>query len=252
MLKLINFCFKKSSLFVLVLGSLLFLTIKSASADKMNSPNYQIEWTNLNMTSGKKTSPDSGTTVTDTAGQTAPGRYTSAGFIVRAGFQYMYSIIPFSFSLSKTIINLGTLTPETFTTETATLTVSSGSAFGYQVTVLADGKLRKNDSVFIPDTQCDNPLDPCTISQAKSWTSTLSYGFGYNMQGTDVPLTFVDETYFRPFPSAAEGQNPAVVMTGTIVGKDKQATITYKVNVAATQEAGSYQNTINFVATPFY
>lgn len=224
----------------------------TAFAESMDSPNYKLEWTNLNMTSGKKTSPGTGNIVTDTVGQTAAGKYSSSGYIVRAGFQYIYSIIPFTFSLSKITVNLGTLTPNTFSTQSETLTVSVGGAFGYSVSAVEDDQLRKSTSVYIPDTECDSALDPCTVTDAKVWISTTRYGFGYNMSGTDIPATFVDSTYFRPFPSKTDGGSPAVVMSGTNVGKDIQSTITYKVNISNTQEAGSYQNIINFVATPSY
>lgn len=221
-------------------------------AEKMDSPNYKLEWTNLNMSSGKKTSPNSGTVITDTVGQTAAGKYTSTGYIVRAGFQYIYSTVPFTFSISKTTINFGSLVADNPATTSAVLTVSNGSAFGYQVTAIEDDQLRKSETVYIPDTQCDNVLDPCTVNTAKVWISNNRYGFGYDMTGTDIPTTFVDETYFRPFPSKQDGGNPVVVMSGVNIGRNKQATITYKVNISNVQEAGSYQNIINFVAIPFY
>lgn len=239
-------------LIFLFLIFLFTLTSQSVFAEFLESPNYKLEWTNLNMTSGKKTSPGTGNVITDTVGQTAAGKYSSSGYIVRAGFQYIYSIIPFSFTISKTAISLGSLSPDIPATESATLTVSSGSAFGYQVTAIEDDQLRKSASVFVPDTQCDNALDPCDVTNAKVWLSTTRYGFGYNMTGTDIPATFTDNTYFRPFPSKADGGSAAVVMTGTNVGKNKQATIGYKVNISNTQEAGSYQNILNFVATPSY
>lgn len=221
-------------------------------AEFMDSSNYRLEWTNLNMTSGKKTSPGTGNIITDTVGQTAAGKYSSSGYIVRAGFQYIYSIIPFSFTVSKTSISFGSLSPDTPSTQSATLTVSSGSAFGYQVTAIEDDQLRKSASVYISDTQCDNALDPCTATNAKVWVLATRYGFGYNMTGTDIPATFTDSTYYRPFPSRTDGGSAAIVMTGTNVGQNKQSTITYKVNISNTQEAGAYQNIINFVATPSY
>lgn len=237
---------------LLFLIFLFTLAPQEVFAEFLESPNYKLEWTNLNMTSGKKTSPGNGNIITDTVGQTAAGRYSSSGYIVRAGFQYIYSIIPFSFTISKTSINLGSLSPNTPATESATLTVSSGSAFGYQVTATEDDQLRKSVTVFIPDTECDNSLDPCDVTNAKVWTSTTRYGFGYNMTGTDIPATFTDNTYFRPFPSKADAGSAAIVMTGSNVGRNKQSTITYKVNISNIQEAGSYQNIINFVATPSY
>lgn len=227
----------------------LIFNMCSAYAEHMTSPNYKLEQTNLNMTSGKKSS--SNFTVTDTVGQFAANKFTSTGFIVRAGFQYYYSIIPFRFSISKTNINFASVTAQNPVTDNATLTVSSGGAGGYRVTVSEDDQLRKNATVNIADTTCEAG-DPCDWDNAKPWTTNLAYGFGYNMNGTDVPATFVDTTYFRPFPSLLDGKSPVTVMSGTNVGRSLVSTITFKLNVSNLQEAGQYQNILNFVATPTY
>ena len=66
--------------------------------------------------------------LTTSLGQSAAGQFDSAGYTVKAGFQYLYSIIPFRFSVSNTNINLGTLLPSTPSTATTTLTVYFGAA----------------------------------------------------------------------------------------------------------------------------
>ncbi|HJY98657.1 MAG TPA: hypothetical protein VJ227_03015, partial [Patescibacteria group bacterium] len=61
--------------------------------ETIESPNYRIRFPNLNSGAGI---PVSGNYILDsTIGQTAPGQYSSAGYLVRAGFQYIHSIIPF-------------------------------------------------------------------------------------------------------------------------------------------------------------
>ncbi len=220
-----------------------------ALAERMSSPNFRLEQTNLNMTGGKKSSDNF--TVTDTVGQTAAGRFTSSGYIVRAGFQYFYSIIPFTFAVSKMSIPFGTVSAQTPLTDSATLTVSSGGGGGYAVTAIEDDQLRVSPTVFVPDTACDAG-DACSVSVAKPWTLATTYGFGYNMTGTDIPATFTDATYFRPFPSQTDGGTPAVVMSDNDVGKNQQSTITFKLNVSSVQEAGQYKNIIRFTATPTY
>lgn len=214
---------------------------------RMDSTNFRIDYGNINVTSGKKSSGNYN--VTDTVGQFAPGRYTSNGYLVRAGFQYIYSIIPFYFSVSKTSIPFGTVAPQTPGTDTALLTVSNGSA-GYQVTAIEDDQLQKEGGATILDTTCDAAA--CDETTAAPWTSNSIYGFGYNMSGNDIPATFTDSTYYRPFPSEGDTENPAIVMSSSSVGTDRQATITFKVNISTTQEAGNYQNIIRFTATPLY
>ncbi len=219
-------------------------------AENMESDSYKLKDTNLNMTSGEKSSENF--KISDTVGQTGAGKYSSNGYIVKAGFQYTYSTVPFSFSISKTSINFASIMPERPATSSAVLTVSSGTNHGYSVNVITDGNLRKNDNTYIPQTSCDNPNNPCTNTIAKVWSSPSRFGFGYNLTGDDIPQTFVNQTYFRPFPTENGGNSPTVIMNSAQVGRNKQATITFKVNVAYTQEAGLYQNILKFVATASY
>ena len=76
----------------------MFLMIPKAHGF-MSSADYMIQFGNINMTSGTKTGGPY--KITDTVGQTAPGRYGTTGYLVRAGFQYIYTIGTFSFSLSN-------------------------------------------------------------------------------------------------------------------------------------------------------
>ena len=69
----------------------------------MTSDSYQIDWPNLNMGAGVPSSGNYGLGVT--TGQISPGLYSSTGYKVRAGFQYIHSIIPFTFTVEKTLID---------------------------------------------------------------------------------------------------------------------------------------------------
>ena len=236
-------------LFIIMTCSL--LTFKSVLAINMESPLFKIQYGEIGIAGGNKASDNY--SLSDTVGQTAAGQFNSTGYIVKAGFQYLHSIIPFRFSISNTNINFGTLIANTPQTATTVLTVSFGAAGQYQVTAIEEGKLRTlNEANNIPDTQCNGGADTCSESLAKPWTSSSGYGFGYNMSGNDVPTDFVDSTYFRPFPDRTENESPAVVMSSTNVGKNRQATMTFKVNISPIQPAGKYQTIINFVATPSF
>jgi len=224
--------------------------IGDAVAINMDSSRYRIQFGNVNIAGGNKTSDNY--KLSDTLGQTAAGKFQSDGYIVKAGFQYIHSIIPFRFSISDISIDFGSVIANNPVTQTTSLTVSFGGAGQYQVTAIEEGKLRTlNDANQIPDTGCDGGGNTCTESLAKPWTSSSAYGFGYNMSGQDIPSDFIDSTY-RPFPDRTEAESPAVVMTSPNVGKNRQATVTFKLNVSPIQAAGTYQTVINFVATPSF
>lgn len=221
---------------------------------RMSSSNYAINLENLNITSGSKTNLSGSVHITDTVGQTGSGQYgqlNSSGHVVRSGFQYFYSIIPFQFSLSNTMVELGELTPGSFSTGATTITVSSGGAGAYQVTAQENHPLTLiGGTATIPDTTCD--ASSCTESTAGVWTNTSAYGFGYRMSGQDVPAAFTPANSFRQFANSALNETPQIVMSSTSVGKNRSATVTYKAAISGSQAAGRYDNTITYVATPGY
>ncbi|HVT00811.1 MAG TPA: hypothetical protein VHE53_01085 [Patescibacteria group bacterium] len=223
-----------------------------AQAYDMTNNIYKIQAGNFNSFSGKASG--SGKNITFTSGQTAVGLYSKVGvnYKVRAGFQYIYSIIPFSFSISSVSINFGSLNPGEPISRTNTLTVSNGSAFGYQVTAAENHELLAPPSgQLIPNTTCD--AGTCTNVTASAWTSPLTYGFGYrcdNISGTDCSTDFSNSTFYKQFSNLAHNQTPQVVMSSANVGRGRTTQITYKVNISATQAAGGYQNAIIYVATP--
>lgn len=234
---------------ILVFLGLFLATGTVKAVDKMESGSYKIRWPNLNMTSGSKSSTNYN--ILDTVGQTAPGEYDSAGYKVKAGFPYIKTIIPFSFTISDLSMDFGALTPGSFSTQTNSLAVSSGGAGGYSVIALENSPLTAQaGSATIPDTTCNSGA--CSEITAGVWNDTAKYGFGYNLSGNDVPAAFVDSTYFKQFADASLSETGQVVMSSNNVGKSRTATVTYKVNIAATQTAGDYENAITFIATPTY
>ncbi len=217
-------------------------------AVNMKSENYRIQWGNINLGSGQPSSTNYNLGLT--LGQIAPGLYTGTGFKVRAGFQYIHSIIPFSFQISKLAIDLGTLTPQTPATDNQTLTVSAGGAGGYQVLAFEAHPLRSEAGVDISDTTCDN--GSCDETTAGVWTQTTTYGFGFNISGDDIPSDFVDNTYFRQFADQEAGESAQIIMSNSGVVKQAQATVTFKANISATQAAGNYRTNIVYLAVPSY
>jgi len=238
-----------------ILSSLLLKETKAQSS--LKSPNYEITWPNLNMVGGNTTSP--GYKMGVTGGQTAPGLYESTGYKIRAGFQYIHSIIPFSFRISALALNFGTINPEVLTNnQSLTLTVNSGSAGGYQVQVQENDELTSTALSTIPDTSCD-PVDTCDYqSNAGTWTQNTTYGFGYKMTGTDVPSEFTGGK-FKRFANASNSptENPTKVMGLTPLeeheaGRNKIATMSARINIDNIQAAGVYQNILTFTALPTY
>jgi hypothetical protein len=227
-----------------------FSSASPVMADTLTSPAFEIKMSTINITGGNKSS--SSYKLTDTVGQTFQGQFDSAGYVIKAGFQYIYTLTPFTFTISNLDLNFGSLVTGTPSLLTNLLTVTTGSAYGYTVKVIEDHPLRLiTGSITIPDTACDL-ASPCTQTDATPWTDNARYGFGYNIQGDDVETAdFVDNTYFRPFPIQTTDL-PATVMTRSGVATASAATVTYKINISGNQAAGTYQNNLQYIAIPSF
>lgn len=232
----------------LLIGSFFAL---QANAQTMSNTNYIIRMGNLNAISGKPTG--SNYKLSFTSGETGANLFTGTNYKVRAGFQYISSIISFRFSISNILIDFGSITPGTPVLRSNLLSISNGSANGYQVTSSQNHNLRVNaNGNEIPATACDTG-NTCTTSTANHWASTLTYGFGYrcdNTIGSDCDSQFVSfSDYYKPFISSPSA---VVVMSSLNVSRNRKSTVTYKVNVPGTQVAGLYTNILNYIAMPTF
>ncbi|HEX8932451.1 MAG TPA: hypothetical protein VF810_04810 [Patescibacteria group bacterium] len=141
----------------------------------------------------------------------------------------------FSFSLSSDLIDLGKLTATNPILRT--LGINLKSHYGYQILTSEDHPLQKSTGT-IPDTTCDN--GSCSEITGATWTSILTYGFGYSLDEHDY-LRFGNNFSHKGLATITVGLNPTV-----------NRKLTYKVNVSATQAPGSYNNTVMYLATPDY
>jgi hypothetical protein len=241
------------SLIFLSTNVFLFLLFFSASINaqtSMSNDSFIIRFPNLNSFAGKPSNAEYSLGIT--GGQIAPGLYSGSNYKVRAGFQYIHSIIPFSFSISSVFVDFGPITPGAPLTRTSTLTISNGSAYGYSILASENHPLRAlATGVSIPDTTCDSGT--CDEANSAEWTSLTTYGFGYrcdNVTGTDCNTDFSTPDYYKQFSSSESAELAEPVMTGLNVGRNISGQITYKVNISSTQPAGIYQNAITYIATP--
>lgn len=230
---------------------------QDTNALTMTNGNYIIQMGNLNSFAGNKSNGQY--KLSDTGGQIGAGLYTGPNYKIRSGFQYIHSIIPFRFSISggaASLVDFGTLDPTSPVLRYQSLTIDNNSANGYVVTVSENRSLLSvANGKSIIDTSCDG--GNCTLTTAGAWTSTLTYGFGYRcdqLGGTNYCISdFSNATYYKPFANLSQSSiAPQTVMQGSQAGRSQQTTITYKLNISATQEAGFYTNVVQYIATPTY
>jgi len=241
----------KTKLLLLLLVVAFAISSRQVKADRMESDSYVIQFGNFNMSAGEETS--SSYNMTHTMGQIAPGPFDTGGtnYYVYSGFQYIYQIHYFGFSISNLDVDLGLLTASIHNTASTDLTVNARGAGGYNIYAYELKPLTHDTSpsTTIPDTNCDSG---CTISSASVWTTQSNPGFGFNMSGTNVSSDFTDSTYFRPFADDSDGDAMQVIMTSSDIAKDDLATVNLKAGVSGNQAAGQYQTGLVFVAVPGY
>lgn len=264
--KNLNFChldlfrtleFRASYLLIFCLLATYYLLLATTPASAvMRSSDYELQMPNLNFAAGNVSSADF--KLGFTGGQNMPGPYTSTGYQVLAGFWYLKTIIPFAFSLSNQLIEFGTLSAGVPSTNTTTMTVSAGGAGGYQVTVQEDHQMAVHSiGALIADTTGDN--GDITESNEGDWALNTTYGFGYTVYGNDVPSPFptaaptgVPTSPYKQFADMIKNETAQVVMSSNRVGKNRSATLLYKINISGTQAAGRYHNIITYIATPTF
>ncbi len=235
-------------IFFLFLASC-FLNLNSIQAFTFSSSSYIIDWGNFNITSGKKNSTNY--QLTDTVGQNAPGLFTSSGYKVKSGFQYIYeTMAPFSFAVNQLDIDFGTLTPEIGVTAVGTLQITSPAGHGYQITASENHPLYISPTSAIPDFPGDNNL--ASESTSDTWNSSTTYGFGFNAQGDGTTSYFSSTSHFRQFADLSQSEIAQVIASEDTPQTNRTQTITYKVNISPQQAAGRYQNSINYTAVPKY
>lgn len=221
-------------------------------AEEMQSNSYKIQFGNFNMASGRR---DGDTYIlSDTMGGLAVGpygQYGSTSYFIGSGFQYVYQIDYFSFSVSKLNIDFGELFANSFKTDAHNINITTNGTSGYNVYVFENHPLQSVASTaVINDTTCD--LNDCDESLAGLWTDASKAGFGFNISGDDVASDFINSNYFRQFANNETGESMQSIMGSNNVALDRTATVNYKVSMPGNQTAGNYQTSIVFVAVPGY
>lgn len=233
-----------------VIAAIFLIFPGSVSAQELSSPNYKLEFGNFSMTSGTKSSELY--QIRDTVGQTASEVYGSSGYILKAGAGYTTGTAAFRFTIDQTSIHFPSLYPDQPQTADLVLQVFLGAASGYQILTAATDDLKSREGSIIAATHCDDPTDPCKPTQARPWTSPLTYGLGFSVSGSDSSADFENGKLYRPFANLGLGNSSVQILSGDAKDKEHLATLRVKINISEDQSAGIYQNTLRFAALPGY
>ena len=167
---------------------------------------------------------------------------------------------------SSSAVNFGTInTTDTLLHACQFLKVTTNAA-SYVVTAEEDTSLNRTGAgdLTIDDAIC-NAGTPCDHDTEGAWTTATRNGFGYSCKtksGTNLCNFTTETTNYKAFAcqsSTAAECDPVDglltkqnVMVGAAPASDDQVYIEYKLSVGATQQQGTYDNTITYIATPTF
>jgi len=153
---------------------------------------------------------------------------------------------------TATAVAFGPLSLSAFTTLAQRFSCTTNAQNGYVVQVYESDQLTNmNTGTTIPDTDCDGA---CTTSSEAEWdtdTGTTNSEFGYSLEAiSSAPVAFAHGGTFdaKAFGEGSGNAQTIMSRSSTPTSVD-QAYICYRVTAHTYQEAGTYQNSINFVAT---
>lgn len=235
---------------LLLVGAFL-LVPAVVSAAQTSSANYQVN--EVFFGSGGELHACSGNDycAKQSAGELATGRTSSANYAAQAGFNTDRSAY-IECTVSNTNVDLGTLTPDTTATATATFSVKAYLAHGYSVVNASD-----------PPTNGSYTMRAMNIPAG---SSTGSEQFGINLVANTLPVTFganpvqsPDNTFsFGQVSSDYSSPNMYKYAKGDIVAFSTSSssattyTVSYLFNIGHVTPGGQYVLHHVLVATATY
>ncbi len=99
----------------------------------------------------------------------------------------------------------------------------------------------------IPATNCDN--GNCSPNNTDEWSSTLTYGLGYNCIGglSICPVAFTDSNSYRPLSISL---TRAIPLDTGLMNTSQVYSLLYKLNVSAEQASGTYISNVEYLFLP--
>jgi hypothetical protein len=159
---------------------------------------------------------------------------------------------------TATAVNFGPLVLGTYNNLAQNLSCTTNSANGYVIQAFENRIMTTVGTtgpggvgLTIPDTNCEG--SSCTITTQGAWTSFNNSGFGYALEvgtttGTTASIGITNPGHYKPFGVGFANAQPILSRTNTPPGTDS-IYVCYRAVAATTQQAGTYENQVSYIAT---
>ena len=153
---------------------------------------------------------------------------------------------------TATSVSFGPLVLGTFNNLSQSLSCTTNSQNGYVIQTYENRPLTMlGAATTIPDTNCN--ATGCTTTIQRAWTTYSASGFGYALEvgtttGTGVSIGITTPGQYKAFGVGNGNAQTILSRTNTPLGTDS-IYICYRTVAATTQQAGTYENQVSFIAT---
>jgi len=150
---------------------------------------------------------------------------------------------------TATSVSFGSLVLGTFNNLAQKLSCTTNSQNGYVIQTYENRPMTMIGlTTTLPDTKCDGS---CSATTATAWTTFTSSGFGYALESISTSGATLGITTAGQYKAFGNGEsNAQAILTRTTVptGTDSFY-ICYRTVASTSQQAGTYENSINYIAT---
>lgn len=157
-------------------------------------------------------------------------------------------------------VPFGTATISDFIDAAQQLSAATNAAGGYAVTTIESDEMNLTTAAgldvgtTIPDTTCNaTSCDVDGPNNEQSWSDADTYnGFGYSLENNGADnITFAHGGTFdaRPFPNDANDDSAVQIISSNGPVSSQGCYVCYRLTVSETQQAGTYENSVTYVAT---
>jgi hypothetical protein len=153
---------------------------------------------------------------------------------------------------TATAIAFGPLVLGTYNNLSQSLSCTTNSQSGYVIQAYESRPLTMlGAATTIPDTNCEGSA--CTTVAQGAWTSFTNSGFGYSLEvgtttGTTASIGITTPGHYKAFGVGTANAQTVLSRTNTPLGTDS-IYVCYRAVAATTQQAGTYENSVSYIAT---
>lgn len=151
---------------------------------------------------------------------------------------------------TATSVSFGPLVLGSYNNLSQQLSCTTNSQNGYVIQAFENRPMTMlGDTTTLPDTTCN--ATGCNSTTPKAWTAYTTSGFGYALEGISIngaTLGIPTAGQYKAFGVGEAAAQPILSRTTTPAGTDS-IYVCYRAVASTTQQAGTYENSVNYIAT---